>query len=144
MKYLYYMPCFGAGWIRIIWPDPDPLQKALIRIRVGKKIVINYETEKSTKFRRIKFFKKRNHLFSLIYVNNELINQKKNIDYEFYTGTDCRYIYYFSIQTSRRGGSMPFRQTYPSGGWTGVSKPTRRERRKGLHIFIKCTYFLHR
>ena len=71
------MPCFGAGWIRIIWPDPDPLQKALIRIRVGKKIVINYETEKSTKFRRIKFFKKRNHLFSLIYVNNELINQKK-------------------------------------------------------------------
>ena len=71
------MPCFGAGWIRIIWPDPDPLQKALIRIRVGKKIVINYETEKSTKFIRIKFFKKRNHLFSLIYVNNELINQKK-------------------------------------------------------------------
>ena len=53
------MPCFGAGWIRIIWPDPDPLQKALIRIRVGKKIVINYETEKSTKdLEELNFLKK--------------------------------------------------------------------------------------
>ena len=28
-------------WIRFIWPDPDPLQETLIRIRVAKKIVIN-------------------------------------------------------------------------------------------------------
>ena len=31
----------GSGRIRIIWPDPDPLQKTWIRIRVAKKIVIN-------------------------------------------------------------------------------------------------------
>ena len=31
--------CFGSGsgWIRIIWPDPDPLQETLIWIRVVKK-----------------------------------------------------------------------------------------------------------
>ena len=31
--------CFGSGsgWIRIIWPDPDPLQEKLIWIRVAKK-----------------------------------------------------------------------------------------------------------
>ena len=30
--------CFGSGssWIRIILPDPDTLQKTLIRIRVEK------------------------------------------------------------------------------------------------------------
>jgi len=30
--------CFGpgSGWIRIIWPDPDPLQETLIWIRVAK------------------------------------------------------------------------------------------------------------
>ena len=31
--------CFGSGsgWIRIIWPDPDPLQEEFIWIRVVKK-----------------------------------------------------------------------------------------------------------
>ena len=27
----------GSGWIRIIWPDPDPLKETLIWIRVVKK-----------------------------------------------------------------------------------------------------------
>ena len=30
--------CFGSGWIRIILPDPDPLQERLIWIWVVKKI----------------------------------------------------------------------------------------------------------
>ena len=25
----------GSGWIRIIWPDPDPFQETLIGIRVA-------------------------------------------------------------------------------------------------------------
>ena len=39
--HLHYYQCFGSGsgsgWIRIIWPDPDPLQETFIRIRVVKK-----------------------------------------------------------------------------------------------------------
>ena len=30
--------CFGSGWIRIIWSDPDPYQETLIWIRVALKI----------------------------------------------------------------------------------------------------------
>ena len=38
IKY-YILQCFGSGsgWIRIIGPDPDPLQETLIWIRVPKK-----------------------------------------------------------------------------------------------------------
>ena len=32
-----FQRCFGSCLIRIIWPDPDLLQKTLIRIRVAKK-----------------------------------------------------------------------------------------------------------
>ena len=68
--------CFPKLWIRTIWPDPDPLQETLIRIRVAKK---NRDklTLKSTKNIRIYFFFFRNHLFCFIYVNNKLINKKK-------------------------------------------------------------------
>ena len=47
-KWLRLTQCFGygSGWIRIIWPVPDPLQETLIRIRVAKKIVINSHTNR--------------------------------------------------------------------------------------------------
>ena len=37
INYLYQCFGSGSGWIRIIWPDPNPLQETLIRIRVAKK-----------------------------------------------------------------------------------------------------------
>ena len=40
-SYQCFGPGSGSGRIHIIWPDPDPLQKTLIRIRVAKKNLIN-------------------------------------------------------------------------------------------------------
>ena len=60
-----HMQCFGSGWIRIIWLDPDPLQETLIRIRVAKKIVIILSS-KSTKIIKCNcFFKKPLILFDI-------------------------------------------------------------------------------
>ena len=59
--------CFGSGFgssrIRIIWPDPDPIQ----------------ETYKNI------IFKKRNHPFCLININNKVINYKKKHRIKSYT-----------------------------------------------------------
>ena len=74
----YYKAVFR---IRIIWQDPDPLKKMLIRIRVAKKTNIKINQN----YKNIIFFL--NHWFCLIYVNNKLIGKvsynKKNIVMSF-------------------------------------------------------------
>ena len=70
----YFCQCFwsGDGWIRIIWPDPDPLQETSIRIQVAK-IVRNSHTNQPTLLEN-------NSLKNcLIYVENKLkITTTKN------------------------------------------------------------------
>ena len=75
--------------IRIIWPDPDPYREngrmdpELVpeRIRGAKK---NYQKYKNIIYIYYIIFKKINRLFWLIYMNNKLINTKKNHGFEYH------------------------------------------------------------
>ena len=76
-QHLSYTQCFGSGsgWICIIWPDPDPLQETLSGTEKQKKSWYTY-IKINQNYKNIIFFY-RNHLFSLIYVNNKLVNYKE-------------------------------------------------------------------
>ena len=65
-----YIQCFGSGsgWIRIIWPGPDPdqLQETLIWIRVAK----NNSGKLGYNSTKIKEYKKKNSLITKKKIQN--------------------------------------------------------------------------